>query len=349
VNVTFAESTKTSTVDESGRLQPAATYVLPLRRTAVLVDDELTHYLATIARRCELIVVDGSPAESFAAAHRAWSKLGLHVPVERSAQTRNGKVGGVLTGVALASNEYVVIADDDVRYDADSLDRTIRALHDADLVMPQNYFDPHRWHTHWDTARTLLNRAFGGIDFPGTVAVRRSVLERTHGYDGDVLFENLELMRTVTAAGGRVTRPTKLYVARRPPETLHFLSQRSRHAYDELARPWRLFPSLGLLPLIGWRLQRHGVQGLAAVTALVVLISELGRRRAGGTKVFPARASLFAPAWVLERGVCSWIAVGARMRGGIVYRDKRLRKAAHSTFVLRRRMSADAPRVKLTK
>jgi len=32
----------------------------------------------------------------------------------------------------------------------------------ADLVGPQNFFDPLPWHARWDSARTLLNRASGG-------------------------------------------------------------------------------------------------------------------------------------------------------------------------------------------
>jgi hypothetical protein len=53
--------------------------------------------------------------------------------------------------------------------------------------------------------------------------------------------------------------------------------------------------------------------------------------------VFPAAASLAAPLWLLERGVCAWIAVGARVvAGGIPYRGGILRKAANSSRRLRR-------------
>jgi hypothetical protein len=321
-----------------------ATYILPIRRDTVAVDDELTRYLAEVGRRCELIVVDGSPPDAFAAAREAWSGFAIHAPVAAGAETRNGKVGGVLTGVALATHEYLVIADDDVRFDEDSLERVISELDDADLVRPQNYFRPHRWHTRWDTARTLLNRVIGGVDFPGTLAVRRSILERTNGYDGDVLFENLELIRTVKAAGGRVASPAALYVARRPPGTRHFFSQRTRHAYDEVARPWRLVAYLAVLPAGAWAVRRRAFRGLAVAAGGVVAIAEVGRRRADGAEVFPPSASLLAPLWLLERAVCSWIAVGARVRGGIVYRGRRLPKAANSTYALRRRMRASNER-----
>jgi hypothetical protein len=69
-----------------------------------------------------------------------------------------------------------------------------------------------------------------GGDWPGTLGVRRSVLMRTGGHDGTAVFENLELVRTVCAAGGRELIPLYLYVARRPSTARHFLSQRVRQA-----------------------------------------------------------------------------------------------------------------------
>ena len=77
--------------------------------------------------------------------------------------------------------------------------------------------------------------------------------------------------------------------------------------------------------------------GLLVRAGLVtVAVAELGRRRAGGARVFPAHTALAAPAWVLERGVCAWLAVGRRLRGGVPYAGSRLRTAAHSTRALRR-------------
>ena len=61
----------------------------------------------------------------------------------------------------------------------------------------------------------LLNRVTGG-DWPGTLGVRRSVLVATGGYDGRALFENLELVRTIVAAGGREALLDDVFVPRRP-------------------------------------------------------------------------------------------------------------------------------------
>ncbi|MGH1526586.1 hypothetical protein ACRAWC_22290 [Leifsonia sp. L25] len=64
----------------------------------------------------------------------------------------------------------------------------------------------------------------------------------------------------------------------------------------------------------------------------------MGRRRAGGHRLFPATAPLWAPAWLAERSVCVWLAVVERMRGGVRYSDGRLLRAATPLRELRRRL-----------
>ncbi|MDB4882152.1 MAG: hypothetical protein JWL95_918 [Gemmatimonadetes bacterium] len=317
-------------------------YILPIRSSAPQSDGELTAYLRWLAERAETIVVDGSDEAVFAAHASAWGDVVRHVRPAPELATPMGKVGGVLTGVRLASHERLVVADDDVRYDEDSLRRVADALRTSDVVRPQNYFDPLPWHARWDTGRMLLNRMLGG-DWPGTLGVRRSMLMATNGYDGRAMFENLELVRTVTAAGGTHALLLDTFVARRPSTTSHFWSQRVRQAYDELARPARLVAQLAILPLaimgaltIGWR-------ALTAVALVVIAVAELGRRRAMGRRVFPASAALLAPAWVVERAICSWVAVACRLvLGGVPYRGTVLRHAATPERVLRARLASRA-------
>jgi hypothetical protein len=139
-----------------------------------------------------------------------------------------------------------------------------------------------------------------------------------------VLFENLEMVRSVARRRGRCSWRPELYVRRLPPTSRHFFGQRIRQAYDEFARPHRLLIGLSILPtgvatgLIG------GARGLAALCAATVMTAEWARRRHGARDHFPATSSAMAPLWVLERGVCSWLALHQRRRGGVRYGEVRL-------------------------
>jgi hypothetical protein len=309
----------------------AISYVLPLKADAPATD--LDAYLASLAAVVELVVVDGSPDEVFADNARRWHPLDLvHVPVDPDLVTPMGKVGGVLTGVHRASHDVVVIADDDVRWTIEQLrDAAGRMAGGAAVLRPQNHFDPLPWHARWDTGRILLARATGG-DWPGTLVVDRAALVEAGGYDGGVLFENLELVRTLEASGGHEELALDLLVTRLPPTAQHFWSQRVRQAYDEWARPGRYAVELAVLPLV---VVGRG-RALAAIAALTIAVAEVGRRRAGGRAVFAPTSALWAPVWVAERAVTSWIALGSRLMGGARYGAGRLPRAANRPATLRR-------------
>jgi len=315
------------------------TYVLPMRLSAP-ADEEFVGYVTWLASHAEVIIVDGSGPLVFADHARRLGDRLVHVPPDHDVREYvNGKVAGVITGIRRASHEQVVIADDDVRYDEPALAAVVAALDAADVVRPQNYFAPLPWHACLDSARSLLNRISGG-DWPGTLAVRRSRLVATNGYDGNVMFENLELVRTVKATGGLESVPLGLYVRRLPPTSGHFWSQRVRQAYDEFARPHRLAIWLGVVPSVAVATLVGGWIAVGSIAVATMVAAEAGRRRAGGRRVFPARASLCAPLWMLERGICAWLAVGAHLLlGGIPYRGRIVSRAATPMRQLEARLS----------
>jgi hypothetical protein len=322
-------------------------YVLPLRWTEAGPIEELAAYLRGIGGVVEeVIVVDGSPPKLFSQHAVALRGAARHLPPHPDLSFPMGKVNGVITGVRESESELVVIADDDVRYDHGSLRRTLALLGDADLVRPQNYFDELPWHARWDSARSLLNRVFTGDpafpvgDFPGTLAVRREAFVRSGAYDGNALFENLELMRTIRAAGGTVASPLDLYVARRPPSAAHFFSQRVRQAYDDFAIPARFGAFLALPPLAAELIRRDRGRWLAAIALASVAVAEVGRRRADGRRHFSLSSSILAPAWIAERSLCCWVALAERRAGGVRYGERRLPHAATPLRRLRRRYSA---------
>lgn len=313
---------------------PDAVYVLPLRSDTPLDVEALT-YLVGLGRRLAVVVVDGSPPDVRERNARALPRDVLHVTAPEPAEGRNGKVLGVRRGLQATGHPLVVVADDDVRWDAGGLARALRLLEEVDLVRPQNVFDPLPWHARWDTARSLVNRAVGA-DWPGTLVVRRDALP-PHGYADHVLFENLELVRTVQARGGRVLTAPDLVVRRRPPAPRRFLDQRLRQAYDSHAQPLRLLAELAALPVLAAAARRFGTARVAVTAAAAsVAVAEVGRRRDGGTRHFPPTSAVWAPGWVLERAVLAWAAVGYRLTGGAPYGGTRIRAAATPGRRLRR-------------
>lgn len=281
----------------------SAEYILPLRWTSDSGIYELVTYLERLCSWIDVTVVDGS-ADSLFERHAAQFPAQVRHVRANPGTAGNGKVAAVMTAVRLSNASRLVIADDDVRYTHKTLAAVVRCLDEAEVVAPQNYFAPQPWHALWDTSRTLINRCFTR-DFPGTLAVRREALLATGGYE-PVLFENLELIRTIAAAGGRESPHPELLVARRPPTARHFLRQRIRQAYDDFAQPPRLGVELALLPLLTAAAKlplRQRVTILAGLAAAAVACAETGRRRHGGSAVFPAKASLYAPLWVMERAV----------------------------------------------
>ncbi|WP_168626182.1 glycosyltransferase [Cryobacterium sp. BB307] len=299
-------------------------YVLPLKWQDDSRLPELVRYLHHLKNGADVTVVDGSPAELFEEHAQVLPSDVRHMRPEFW-PGGNGKVAGVMTGVRHARHELVVVADDDVRYGPVTFRALVEQLERADLVRPQNYYDPLPWQARWDTARMLINRAFGA-DYPGTLGFRRSALMNTGGYDGDVLFENLELIRTITSAGGRETNALDLYVRRLPPTPEQFADQRVRQAYDSLAQPARLAVELALLPAAIATRGRPLPLLVGALTA--VAVAEVGRRRRAGRTVFPATSALWAPLWVAERAVTSWVALAQRATGGVRYSGTRIKRAA---------------------
>jgi hypothetical protein len=315
-------------------------YLLPFR-SHKLPSEEFTDYVNELSQYAEVLLIDASPSPIFNAVGARCVHAVRHLtPDADLASLANGKVRGVLTGLRAASHEAVIIADDDVRHSRETLDALCRLLRSSDVVRPQNYFDPLPWHARLDTGRILINRMTGG-DWPGTLAVRRSTLLQSGGYDGNVLFENLELVRTVEAVGGRSVSAPDLFVRRLPPETSHFWRQRVRQAYDEFARPLRLIAALSILPLLV--VASAAGRGATAFIALVggaIVIAAAGRHRDGGSRFFPASTVFWAPLWVCERAIASWLALGSRLlRGGVAYHGEIVRRAAHSRRTLQRRLS----------
>ena len=300
------------------------TYLLPIRRVRAnpAEAEEFASYFRGLADAgCEVLVVDGSPREVFDAHARAWQGACRHVAVDPKYKYLNGKVNGVHTGVDLAACERVVLADDDIRYRAADIERACALLERHEMIRPQNYLAPLPWWARTESARMLINRGtLRAGDYPGTCAFRRSACLRVGHYDGDVLFDNEEIVRHFALQGADVLCATDFFILKRPPTFLKWMEQRPRQAYEDFVMRGKtvLFASLvpaalalGLLAGAAWAL------AFAAVVALVAwLVALRGLLRDRAYRFFPAGTFLYAPLWVLERALSVYWAFYWRARYG---------------------------------
>jgi hypothetical protein len=300
------------------------TYLLPIRRVRAngAEAEEFAAYFRGLAEAgCEVLVVDGSPPEVFAAHARAWEGVCRHVPVDPRYKYLNGKVNGVHTGVALAGCERILLADDDIRYTAADVESACALLERHEMVRPQNYLAPLPWWARTESARMLINRGtLRAGDYPGTCAFRRSTCLRVGHYDGDVLFDNEEIVRHFALSGADVLCATDFFVLKRPPTLPKWMEQRPRQAYEDFVMRAKTVLFASLIPAALALGLFVSVAALAAFVALVSLASSLvalrGLLRDRAFRFFPATLVLYAPLWVLERALSVYWAFYWRARYG---------------------------------
>jgi hypothetical protein len=336
-----------------------ATYLLPIRRSIFLESEaaELHDYLSILAATgCEVIVVDGSPPEIFAQQHRGWSDVCRHEPVDRRFTYLNDKVNGIHTGVTLATREKIVLADDDVRYTQLDIERMCALLNEFAVVRPQNYFSDKPvgrdsveptdstarqsvalplW-AKMETARMLINRGtLRHADYPGTCAFRREAFLRAGEYDGDVLFDNEELIRHFARRGARICYANDFFIRKRSPNFRKWLEQRPRQAYEDFGLRFKTTLFALLLP-VGIAVAVIDPPWLS-ILLLSTLVAFAGWLRGDARKYFPLYICLFAPLWILERTLSTWWAFLWRLtRGGYPFGDRLLTKGIGRDWKLAR-------------
>jgi hypothetical protein len=327
------------------------TYLLPIRRSVFSADearDFAAYFQALAIADCEVIVVDGSVDDVFAQHARAWANICRHQSVDRRFGYLNDKVNGIHTGVEIASCEKIILADDDIRYTAGDVDEMCTLLDQAEVVRPQNYLFPLPWWARMEAARMLINRASLKIgDYPGTCAFRRSTMLRVGHYDGDVLFDNEEIIRHFATAGATIDYAVDFFIHKRPPELAKWKEQRPRQAYEDfpLRTKTAAFVAIPIVLLIS--LIAAGVVGILVSGLLIALVSSavaiLGRARGEAEKFFPAFVPLYAPLWIFERAGSTYWALYWYLRyGGYPFGDKLLTKGVGRDWVAGGKVAAEA-------
>jgi hypothetical protein len=327
------------------------TYLLPIRRTSFSAVEtaELACYFRDLGDAgCDVLVIDGSPAPVFEQNHEAWRSVCRHEQVDRSFGYLNDKVNGIHTGVNLAMTEKIILADDDIRYTRSEIDRVCELLDNFEVVRPQNFLSPLPWWARMEAARMLINRAtLRTADYPGTCAFRRATMLRVGQYDGDVLFDNEEIIRHFAHAGATVTYATNLFVRKRPPGFRKWIEQRPRQAYEDfgLRAKTALFFSLPILAALmsyafGFKALLFYLLGLSMIA---FALAAAGRFRGRASQYFPWSVCFFAPLWVVERSLSTyWALYWHFSYGGYPFGDKILSKGIGRDWIGGGRIAAEA-------
>ena len=149
-------------------------YILPIR-SKIAVSAEFSEYVNWLSNHTEVLIVDGSADGSYRSLAERLAGSSAHTTGRRFVGVEERQSSRRHIRIAASDARYIIIADDDVRYTAAGIRHLASALTRADVVRPRITFGRPHGMLVVDTARTLINRASGG-DWPGTIAVRRSMV-----------------------------------------------------------------------------------------------------------------------------------------------------------------------------
>ena len=180
-------------------------------------------------------------------------------------------------------------------------------------------------------------------DYPGTCGLRRSAMLRVGHYDGDVLFDNEELVRHFILKGATVCHANDFFVLKRPPTLAKWREQRPRQAYEDFVMRAKTLAFMALIPAAvatGLAFGAAALLAYALAVSLTALLLATRGRRGGASRFFPVRVTLYAPLWVLERSISVYWALYWRLLyGGYPFGDKLLSKGTGTAWVAGGRIS----------
>lgn len=327
---------------KQSRQDIVATYLLPIRRVQFDPGDveRLGDYFKLLRLAgCEVLIIDGSPQSIFDEHKKYWERFSRHVPPDPKYTYLNGKVNSVHTGVAAASCERIILADDDIRYTAADVKRMCLLLDRFEMVRPQNFIHPRPLWARLETARILINRGvLRAGDYPGTCGFRRSTMQRVGPYDGDVLFDNEEIVRHFAIHRATINYALDFFILKRPPTFTKWIEQRPRQAYEDFVMKAKTAAFLSVLPLTLALSFFHSVQAglmfLAAISLFSIILASRGLLRHKAFRYFSFHSSLYSPLWVLERSVSVYWALYWKVRyGGYPFGQRLLSKGTGAAWI----------------
>lgn len=287
------------------------TYIFTIQRASVSIEEtgEISKYFALLCSiGCEVIVVDGSPLEVYAAHEGAWYSLCRHVKVDSKYHSPDFQVNSFYTGAVLAGCQKVIAAADNIRYTADDILRMCELLERFELVRPQNYLYPLSWWSKVESVSILVNRTiFPGGDSPETFGFLAPAFRRACNGRERNLENPDDITRQLIARRARVCYALDFLIRKNSPAFKEWCSSCFRNTYRSFNFSLRSFTFILIVPLgiaLGiFSSTEHLMFYVAAILLNLFTITFLGRFR-GGSRFFPLRLPLFSPVWLIERILC---------------------------------------------
>ncbi len=272
----------------------------------------LAQYLSTLAPAgCEVLVLDTASPTLFDSRQCVLRWVARHIAVQQQEHSDEA-LELVRAAAAAATTDKVIFAAGNTRYSADEIGDICTLLDRHDVVEPEEYVGPLPWWGAVEAGGMLLYR---GVERPrpdrSTFAFRRSAFRPLHGFSE----ERIGPVPGLAFIGADVHEAQDLFVRKEPPSLLAWLRTRRLDAFDP-ASPMRTFFFLAAIPLLIFLAIAGGMDiagGYAAVVGFASVVLAV-RGRIGASRVFPIRACLFAPLWILERSMSASWSMFTRLR-----------------------------------
>lgn len=296
------------------------TYLVALEGDCASADDlrELAAYLSNLAvSDFDVVIVDGSRPPTLDRNRQTLRWVGRHVVAGPQHLTADGSIDLIRAAVDLATCDKVIVADAQVRYSDEAIDRICTLLDLHEVVEPQDYIDPLPWWSGIDAGRMLLHRSLSPLpDHGSTFGFRKNAIRGLRSLEHGVASD--DDVRRLASQGAEVFCAIEVFVRRLPPVLSDWLRDLPRHADDDFSVSAKAAFFFGLLPITLVLILLGGAR-LAGGYAGAIAFASLGlamRGRMGAAAFFPWRACLFAPVGILERSISVYWALLRRLSWG---------------------------------
>jgi hypothetical protein len=149
---------------------------------------------------------------------------------------------------------------------------------------------------------------------------------RVGHYDGDVLFDNEEIVKHFQLKGAHICYARDFFLLKLPPPFGKWIEQRPRQAYEDFVMRAKTSFFAAVPIVLAITLLKSGWQMTLICAALIsfgAIVSAIFGLNNGAVKFFSPKIVFYAPLWVAERCVSTyWAFYWYLTYGGYPFGDK---------------------------